>query len=191
MDNIQNILTNEEKAFIKEQGLSFTDFYDARGETQKEYHDKAKVSGCDFVVNVGQCGHRLKTRSGHCIICNTARIAFQKRNSGKGKVYIAVSGKFTKVGVIDSTSQQLLEHREYQLNSEGGYGGRTGWQLVKSWSLGRNAGKIEEEAHRLLQKYKAKGSYVYSGGKRDAQEIFECTIQDAVDAVKKAILSYQ
>ena len=191
MDSILNILTEEEKAFIKKQGLSPSDFYDGRGETQKVYHDKARVLGCDFVISVGQCGHRLKTRSGGCIICNTANIAFQKRNSGKGKVYVAVSGKYTKVGVIDSTSQHLLDHREYQLNSEGGYGGRTGWQLVKSWSLGRNAGKIEDEAHKLLEKYKVEENYIYSGGKRKAQEIFECSIQEAIDAVKKAILLYQ
>jgi hypothetical protein len=191
MNSILSILTAEEKAFIKEKGLSPSDFYDARGETQSVYHEKAKAMGCNFVVCMGRCGHRLKTRSGHCIMCNTAYISFQKRNSGKGKVYIAFSGKYTKVGLISGTSKELLEHREYQLNSEGGYGSRTGWQLVKSWNLEKNAGKVEDEAHRLLQKYKANKSYIYSGEKRDAQEIFECSIQEAIDAVKKAILFYQ
>ena len=90
MESILGILTEEEKAFIKEHGLSPSDFYDARGEHCKAYHDKAKAHGCRFVIyNYCQKGHRLKTRSGHCIMCRPANIAFQKRDSGKGIVYIA------------------------------------------------------------------------------------------------------
>ena len=45
-----------------------------------------------------------------------------------------------------------LNKREYRLNSEGGYAGREGWQTIKSWQLGKNAGKVEREAHKLLEK---------------------------------------
>ena len=50
MESILNILTDEEKNFIKKHNLSPSDFYDARGETQKVYHEKAKKAGCLFVI---------------------------------------------------------------------------------------------------------------------------------------------
>lgn len=193
MSDVLSILTDKEKAFIKHHNISPTDIYDARGEITRVYHTKAKEQGCHFVINSCQYGHRLKTRSGHCIECDPTRITFQRRDSGGGVVYVAVNGKYTKVGMVDNkmnSTKVALEKREYTLNSEGGYGGRSGWQHVKSWRLEKNAGKIEDEAHHLLQKYKAKKSYVYSGGKREAQEIFECSIQEAIDAVKIAIQEY-
>lgn len=86
-----------------------------------------------------------------------------------------------------NSTKVALGKREYTLNSEGGYGGRSGWQQIKSWRLEKNAGKIEKDTHRLLEKYKAKEKYRYSGDNRIAQEIFECSITTAIDAVKKAI----
>jgi hypothetical protein len=53
--------------------------------------------------------------------------------------------------------------------------------------LERNAGKVEREAHKLLEKYKVEKGYTYSGESRSAREIFECSIQTAIDAVKKAM----
>jgi hypothetical protein len=67
--DILSILTKEEKDFLKKYNLSPTDFYDARGESVTVYHDKAKAAGCQFVINSCQYGHRLKDRSGHCIVC--------------------------------------------------------------------------------------------------------------------------
>ena len=51
----------------------------------------------------------------------------------------------------------------------------------------KNAGKVEREAHKLLEKYKVERDYIYSGEVRNAKEIFECSIQTAIDAVKRAI----
>ena len=193
MDSILNILTEEEKAFIKKQGLSPSDFYDARGEHINDYHDKAKRLGCHFVIN-NYCmsGHRLKTRKGSCIMCRPASISFMKRESNKGIVYIAKNGYYCKVGMIENrrkTERDLLIHREFQLNSEGGYGGMTGWKIVKSWQLDKNAGRIEREAHLLLQDSKAEELYWYSGELRTANELFKCSLKIAEEAVLKAIES--
>ncbi|MBR2153964.1 MAG: hypothetical protein IJ901_05055 [Bacteroidaceae bacterium] len=188
--DILKILTEEEKSFLKKYNLSPTDFYYAMGESVKVYHVKAKEAGCQYVVNQCQYGHRLKDRSGHCIVCNPANIAFRNRESGGGIVYVAISGKYCKVGVTDEkrkSKKESLSDREYRLNSEGGYAGLTGWRTIMSWSVEKNVGKIEREAHRILQKYKTEKFYIYSGEVRKAQEIFVCPIQTAIDAVKKAI----
>lgn len=194
MNNVKDILTAEEKAFIKSQGLDVSDFFDARGlGGPKKYHDLAKANGCRYVIsNYCNYGHRLKSRSGHCIMCNTKNIVFQKRDSIGGMIYIAVSGKYCKVGILDNKNNSLdaLDHREYQINSEGGYGGRQNWTMVKSWNVLHDIGKVEREAHRLLQNYKVEGKlYWYSNELRTADELFECTVQKAADAVKKALES--
>ena len=190
MGNILNILTNEEREFIKHHGISPEDIYDGRGEIAKEFHDNAKAHGCHFVINQCQFGHRLKTRSGHCIVCRPSNISFQKRDSIGGVIYVAYSGKYCKVGVTDEktkSNQESLSDREYRLNSEGGYAGRTGWKYIKTWAIEKNLGKVERDAHKLLEKYQAEEQYIYSGNKRNAKEIFVCSIQSAIDAVKKAI----
>jgi len=191
MSNINDILTAEEKAFIKTQGLDFSDFFDARGMGgPKKYHDLAKSKGCRFVIsNYCNEGHRLKTRSGHCIMCDTSDIAFQTRNSNDGTIYVAYSGALCKVGVIDSKYKPSnIERREYQINSEGGYGGRTEWKMFKKWPVNHNLGKVEDEAHKLLAKYKVEDkTYKYSNEIRKADELYRCTLQDAVDAVRKAL----
>ncbi len=196
MSKISDILTKEEKEFIKSQGLDVSDFFDARGMGgPKKYHDLAKAKGCRFVIsNSCNYGHRLKSRSGRCIICNTANIAFQNRDSIEGTIYLAISGELCKIGVIDSrkNSSELLGRREYQINSEGGYGGRTEWRMFKKWPVSRNLGKVEHKAHELLKLYKVDGkNYKYSNEIREADELYKCTIQKAVDAVRAALEIYK
>lgn len=191
MEDILKILTKEEKEFIKHHGIEPSDIYDARGEIVKVYHDKAKKLGCGFVIaNPCPYGHRLKDRSGHCIVCRPMGIAIRKRESGTGVVYVAVNGKYAKVGMIENNIKDVdkaINKREYRLNDEGGYGGRSGWTTVKTWQLEKNAGKVEREAQNLLEQYKVEKDYIHSGELHSTKELYECSIQTAVNAVKKAM----
>ena len=195
MDEILKILTKEEKEFIKHHGISSSDIYDGRGEIIKVYHAKAKERDCRFVIaNPCPYGHRLKDRSGHCIQCRPFGIAIRKRESGTGVVYVAVSGKYTKVGMIENNIKDVnkaIDKREYRLNDEGGYGGRSGWTTVKTWQIEKNAGKIEREAQEFLKKYHVEKDYIHSGELHGTKELFECPIATAIDAVKKAIEKYK
>ena len=191
MSDIFSILTKGEKEFISHHGIQPSDIYDGRGEIIRVYHDKAKERDCRFVIaNPCPNGHRLKDRSGHCIVCRPMGIAIRNRESGKGVVYVAVNGKFTKVGMIENNIKSVdeaINKREYRLNDEGGYGGRAGWKTIKTWQIEKNAGKVEREAQNLLDKYKVEKDYIHSGELHSAKELFECTIQTAIDAVKKAM----
>ena len=195
MSDILNILTKEEKEFINHHCIDPSDIYDGRGEIIRVYHAKAKEKGCRYVIaNPCPYGHRLRERSGHCIICRPVTIAIRKRESNEGVVYVAVNGKYTKVGMIENNIKNkvvAISKREYRLNDEGGYGGRDGWQTVKSWQLKRNAGKVEREAQNLLRKYKVEKGYIHSGELHSTKELFECPIQIAIDAVKKAMELYK
>ena len=191
MSDVLSILTKDEKEFISHHGIQPSDIYDGRGEIIRVYHDKAKERGCQFVIaNPCPNGHRLKDHSGHCIVCRPMGIAIRNRESGKGVVYVAVNGKFTKVGMIENNIKSVdkaINKREYRLNDEGGYGGRAGWKTVKTWQIEKNAGKVEREAQNLLDKYKVEKDYIHSGELHSAKELFECSIQTAIDAVKKAM----
>lgn len=195
MEEILKVLTRDEKDYIKHHGINPADIYDARGETVKVYHDKAKNKGCGFVLtNPCPYGHRLKDRSGHCIVCRPFVIAIRKRETGAGVVYVAVCGKYTKVGMIENNIKDInkaIEKREYRLNDEGGYGGRSGWTTVKTWKIEKDAGKVEREAQDLLEKYRVEKSYIHSGELHSTKELFVCSIQTALDAVKKAMERYK
>jgi len=194
MDSILSILTKEEKEFINHHGISPSDIYDARGQIVKVYHDIAKAHGCRFVVNSCIYGHRLKDRNGHCIVCHPKYITYQKRETNSGLLYIAKYDKYCKVGIIESkrtSIEALIKHREYQLNSEDGYGGFVGWKIPKYWIVDKNIGKVEREAHNLLNDYKVDRYYWHSAELTPTTELFECPIQTALDAVKHAIEKYK
>ena len=86
---------------------------------------------------------------------------------------------------------EAINKREYRLNDEGGYGGRAGWKTIKSWQLEKNAGKVEREAQKLLEKYHVEKNYIHSGELHGTKELFECTVQEALNAVKKAMEQYK
>lgn len=189
--DIKNILTKEEKAFIKEHGLDYTDFYDGRNDKVRDFHDKAKSAGCRFVVSkTSICGHRLKTRSGHCICCRPANISFQKRYSEKGIIYIAKNGRYCKVGMLENNNndaQDALYHRRVTLNMDGGYAGMEGWEIKEYYEV-KNAGRVEKEIHTILSDYVVTGKlYYYSGEVREADELFRCPLKVAKEAVEKVI----
>ena len=109
MDSILSILTKDEKDFISHHGIEPSDIFDGRGEIIRVYHAKAKEKACRYVVaNPCPYGHRLKDRHGHCLVCNPALISFTKRESDKGVVYIAYSGKYTKVGMIGGLANRKV-----------------------------------------------------------------------------------
>lgn len=191
--NIKNVLTKEEKEFIKHHGLSLSEIFDARGKTRNEYHDKAKEMGCLWVINSCQLGHRLKDRSGHCIQCDPKRISFQRRYSESGILYIAVAGEHCKVGMVENNynnSCDAIYHRSVTLNMDDGYGNISGWRIVNYWEV-KNAGIIENDVHQILAKYKEDDiEYWYSGEWRTAKELFKCSQGIAENAVKKVIDEY-
>lgn len=195
MNDILSILTKEEIEFVKRHGIAPSDIYDARGKIIKVYHEEAEMHGCSYVIaNPCPYGHRLKDRSGHCIQCRPMNIAIRKRESGKGVVYVAYCGKFTKVGMIENnigSIDEAINKREYRLNDEGGYGGRVGWKTIKTWQLEKNAGKVEREAQKFLEKYQVGKDYIHSGELHGTKELFECTVQEALNAVKKALEQYK
>jgi hypothetical protein len=138
-----------------------------------------------FAYNVSPCakaGHRLRTRSGHCIQCSPAAIGFTKRDYSEGHVYIAASpiGRLFKVGTTAD-----LDRRKSQLN-DWRYGRQFDWQMVASVRT-ENAGRIEGNAHGRLARFAVAGDYIRGGRRQRCYELFRCDFSDARDAVQAAL----
>lgn len=177
-----NELTESEKTFLASQNIGPDDVYDGRKMTNADWKCAAKAEGCDFVL-AGRCtsgGHRLKTRAGHCIQCNTSRIAFMRRRNAKAFVYLATAqqGAIIKIG-----STLSIPEREESLRKQC-YGGYADWEIV-SWFKTHSSGRIEWELSNNINQYRSYGHYYKDNKLQGAVEIFKLNIFEAFAYFKK------
>jgi len=178
------LMTEVELDFGSSQGLSPHDFFDGTGMSIGKCRPLMKRYGFDFVFNAGKCreGHRLQSRSGHCIQCKTTNIVFQTRYSKPGFLYVAVSNTLalTKIGTTEN-----IQNREKSLRTSG-YGGALDW-VIRAYVWVDKAGRKECNLHRALSLKRAPGSYAREGRTQDCQELFRCSLTQALSAVKSAL----
>lgn len=184
---ILNDVTKEERDFITQQGLPEELFFDVNGQSIDDYiSQKMKSIGKVFAYNSRPCneyGHTLRTRAGHCIQCDTARIAFILANVSFGTVYIAgsIKGQLIKIGTTSSK-----ESRADSLNRTK-YGNLTDWEILLSFrALG--AGSIEFEIQKRLKQYAATDiKYSHDSHDQRSYELFRCSYIRAKDSLKDVI----
>ncbi|WP_421405095.1 hypothetical protein [Agrobacterium fabrum] len=104
------MLTQDELEFLRTQGLSATDVYDGRGQSSAAWKAGVRSAGKTVVLGspCSSKGHRLRTRSGHCAQCDTAKLSYQKRHNTEGYIYIAGSkaARLLKVGTCVDIEQR-------------------------------------------------------------------------------------
>ena len=110
-------LTEQELTFLASQRLGPDDVFDARGLPQWLWKQRAKEAGKTLALG-NKCrdgGHRLKTRGGHCIQCNTSRLGFQKPHDAEQYVYIAgsLSERLIKIGTCGQSGGLRAKARVY------------------------------------------------------------------------------
>jgi hypothetical protein len=178
------MLTREELDFLRSQNLSAADVYDARGQSAATW--KAKVRSAGLTVVLGApCrngGHRLRTRSGHCIQCDTSKLSYQLRHHSPGYVYIAGSrsAKLIKIGTAIDIEQRLRNLRNQA------YGNVTDWAML-FWAKVANGGETEGKAIRHLDAFRAAQPYDKDGSQQEAGEMLRTTFTKALKAVADAI----
>jgi len=179
-------LTVDQIRFLKLQNVSPSLLFDGTGLT-KAQRDLA-MDGLEKYFYYGgtacaKAGHTLRSKAGHCIQCDTAKIAYQLRSSASGYVYLAYSKstKLTKVGY----SKHHPQDRGQFLRKEA-YGNINDWDIKKIAFLNKDAGKKEFQIHSALEKYqisinyeKARNVFV------ECREIFNCDLEVAVAAFLK------
>jgi hypothetical protein len=164
----RSMLTDKEYVFLVSQKILPSQLFDARGRPPTTWGEDAKSQGLMFgLCEPCSAGHRLRNRSGQCIECNTARIAYIRRHSTPGFVYIASSrvGKLHKVG-----SCYDIEQRQQRLNYDS-YAGCNDWKII-AYSRSQSMGTLEFEIHRALTKEKVERTYEKSGSIYTTRESF-------------------
>ncbi|RWK79068.1 MAG: hypothetical protein EOR51_22565 [Mesorhizobium sp.] len=118
------MLTKDEIEFLRTQGLTAADVYDGRIQTSAGWKAGVRASGKTVVLG-SPCtskGHRLRTRSGHCAQCDTAKLGYQRRHNTAGYIYIAGSrsAKLIKVGTCVDIDQRVrnLKNQAYGNTSD-------------------------------------------------------------------------
>lgn len=175
-------LSKNQKFFLERQHVSLSSVFDATGLERSEYYKSMKLLDKELAMGVTACakgGHRLRTRSGHCVQCNTASLAFQSRHSAVGFVYIAGS---IALNVIKAGFSKSVEDRIINLNTLG-YGGADDWVCLY-WVKTKNAGEIEFQTHSALEQYAAPKTYERYGCEVNCLETFSC---DAALAISEII----
>jgi hypothetical protein len=177
------MLTSQENAFLRSQGLTANDVYDGRAEAQRERGEHAKAAGKSIVLATAcMRGHRLRTRHGHCVQCDTSKLAFQKKFSTAGTVYIAgsLTSELIRIGFsID------LDQRDRKLLFEAS-GGASDWALLYSANVD-DGGRIEDLARKRLKAFRVAVDDVKEADAPDAPDLFRTTFTRAFRAVIDAI----
>lgn len=166
------MLDKEQKNFLREQKIPFSKVFDATGLSREECKKAMDGTEMSFYSGGTPCfknNHTLRTKSGHCIQCDTKKIAFQLRSQSKAHVYIAgsVKGRLIKVGTSIDLEDRVFKINTYQ------YGGYKDWRLLASAFLDKS-GRIENHIHQQLKDFQVNGSYWREGREQQCYELFRC-----------------
>ena len=168
--------TEHELHFLYTQRIDESAVMDCSWMRPRRYKWAMEDEGYLWCISPTDCynGHRLRSRAGHCIRCDTARIAFVKRHHDTAYIYItgSLASKVVKVG-----NAIWPERRVGALNSRR-YGGITDWVMLYHAKF-EEAGKIEFAAHGRLYGYR-----------RGVKEIFRCNYALARKALLEAAEGY-
>lgn len=179
------VLTDEQAGFLKHHKISLGSVFDATGLGRNDYRAAMKLLGKDVAIGVTPCqkgGHSLRSRSGHCVQCNSASLAFQKRYSDTGYVYVAGSRalQVLKVGFTTDIPQRISSLVSF------GYAGASDWECLH-WAECENAGKVEFDVHSALAVYAAPTAYIRDGKQVNCLETFSCGIETVVTALNRIL----
>jgi len=179
-------LTTEQSLFLKKHKISRSNVFDATGMSTAAYGAYMRPLGLEVAIGVSPCAkgaHQLRNRSGHCVMCSPATLAFQARKKKDGKVYVlhSISLNLVKIGSTGDTEERLIA-----VNRDG-YGGANDW-VIKFAKQTKNSGGVEYLAQQSVGHTSVMGKYKRSGVTVDCQELFSCDVTLAIKSVTNAIM---
>jgi hypothetical protein len=172
-------LTPEQRGFFRDQKIPLSLVFNGSGMSKAMRESLMDSLDLKFYYGGAPCqksGHTLRSKAGHCIQCDTSKIAYQMRSSQSGYVYLAYSqkGSCAKIG---STGNGPKERVEYLASL--GYAGYSDWQLMTSRHIPAKAGMVEFHIHELLAEFQRPVSYKKQGVTVNSREVFFCSLEKA------------
>lgn len=183
-------LTPPQIEFLAKHGIPEERIFNATNMAPASRKQRMGEGDYDIAYGTNPCdsgGHTLRTSAGHCIQCSPMKLSFLLRHRSPGEVYVAESKTETtivKVGIAKSSTGRLS-----RLNSEQ-YAGRHDWSIRYHHGVA-NMGVVESEVHAALSQFAiADRYYVCNGQKTLCREIFSCSVDVAINAMKKVIAKH-
>src|SRR5260370_31039131 len=153
-------LTEGQRHFLALQRISESEIFDGSRLSPRRYKAAMECEGKLFALVARPCyrGHYLRSRSGHCIQCDSKRIAFIKRYYKEAYVYV-VGSRSERVFKIGSSESPW--DRGAHLNSLG-YGGISDWKTLYCATF-PDAGRVECNVHSALSCFASPRKYFREG----------------------------
>jgi hypothetical protein len=181
-------LTSEQLSFIASQAIPISKFFDASGLSKDERVRVMDVLGSVFYYGGAACksgGHTLRTKSGHCIQCDTSKIAYQMRSTASGYVYLAQSPSTNLIKI--GYSKLHPQDRGEFLRREA-YGGIKDWDIKRICHVEKDAGRREFLVHAALSSFNKNVAYEkYRGSNVECREIFSCDLDHALSKFNELV----
>jgi hypothetical protein len=175
---------DEIRAFFKRHRIRHEDVFDARGMSRSDYRLAMEQQGKLFALNADICdlNHRIRNRSGHCIVCDTSDIHHYLLWYRTAFVYVAgsLSSCTLKIGTSNN-----LQDRVRRLNGER-YGGANDWVLLTQ-AFSKESGRKEKEAQKLLRAHFVSGEYLKNVKKTATYELVRCNFDLAKNALGEVL----
>lgn len=172
-------LTSEQLSFLKLQGISLSLVLDAGRLSKVEREAFMNQSGHKFYYGGTPCkaaGHTLRSKAGHCIQCDTSKIAYQLRSSATGYVYLAHS---ERKGLVKIGFSEVDPYNRVTWLQTSAYGDVNDWEIKRSIKIQKDAGKCEFTIHAALEKWRKPIKYQKNGQDVECREIFACPYAEA------------
>ena len=172
--------------FLKSQNILPSNVFDATGLSKPQRINLMDSLELSFYFGGAPCnkaGHTLRTKAGHCIQCDTSKIAYQLRHLAAGFIYIAysINKNLIKIGTTKNPPIIRIE----VLNTEA-YGNTRDWTLQKYKEIKKDMGKIEFSIHSELSNYSKIITYEKSRGVFvECRELFACGVMKANEVFEK------
>lgn len=181
-------LTEDQRRFLRHQGISLSLVFDGSGLSKADRTSMMDELDKKFYYGGSPCaaaGHTLRSKAGHCIQCDTSKIAFQLRSSQSGYLYLAYSSRrqCAKVGITSVGPRERVA-----VLASSGYGNCVDWKLIESVYLESKAGATEFQIHASLEPFQTGILYEKQPGiEVECREVFFCDIDLALSAFRDAV----
>jgi hypothetical protein len=182
---IKNVLTKEQKDFIKKYKIPEELLFDALGEgfsedLQQRMVDESKAFAYNAEACIMDADHNFRTIGGACAQCEPSKIASALREYKTGYIYLSgsVKGGLIKIGSSNETKDRIIT---FSIPSSK-FAGYDDWELLfhaKTAMLGR----VERLVQERLAEYKADYHPEKSGKLLNGGELYRCSYLKAKEAV--------
>lgn len=184
---IKNLLSKEQKDFIKKYQISEDLLIDAKGqELSEELRQEMAAAKAVLALNASGCelhtDHNFKNIDGECMQCEPDRIPFALRTYKTGYIYIAGSmkGHLIKVGSSNET-RDLIKTLNITSAKSAGF---DDWELILQAKTS-TLGQVERMFQEKLKDYKSSAHYE-KGKLQNGGEVYRCSYHKAKEAMTGA-----